>query len=269
MIIAIDIGATKTLVGQFIQGTLKHTARFLTPTNPEAFMQLLHAHLAPYTGIKTISVAVPGILAPDGTILRCGTLPWHHFSLKQNLERIYRCEVLIENDAKLGALYEINLLPATPALGVYLTFSTGIGIGIILDGKLAPQLDASEAGHMALWFDGRFQPWQDFASGRAVAQHFGKQAQDFIEPKEWVETSKRISIGLHALIPTLQPDIIVFGGGLGGYFARFEQPLIQEIKQHLSPYIRMPQLKVANYPNEAVLYGCHYYVTHHPARNRS
>lgn len=259
MITAVDVGATKVLVAQFsATGRPVGTARFPTPPKAHDFLTLLFEHLDELDDIDSIVVGVPGIVNADGALLRCGNLNWKNVAIKQLLQERYNVPVHIENDAKMAALAEVTSLPAVPHLGVYITVSTGIGAGIIIDGAIPPSLRNSEPGHMLLNYAGEWQKWQHFASGTALVRHFGKEAHDFTRETEWEEVAERLSRGLFTLIPTLQPEIIIFGGGVGNYFEYFDDLLEEKLKV-LEPYTNVPKLRKARHANEAVLYGCYHY----------
>jgi predicted NBD/HSP70 family sugar kinase len=262
MITAVDVGATKTLVAQFDKGLRPiGQSRFETPHSTDEFLRQLTDHLAAYDTIESLTIGVPGIINEEGVVLRCSNLPWKFFALGHHLSNHYNVPVYIQNDAKLAALAEVNHLPTLPHLGLYLTVSTGIGSGIIIDGKLLPAFYNGEAGHMRIYFEGKWQQWQKFASGSALVKHFGKRAEDFTREFEWREVADRLGRGLNCLIPTLMPEVIIFGGGVGNYFEHFDEELYNKISV-LEPYIDLPKLIKAHRPNEAVLFGCYYYATH-------
>lgn len=262
MITAIDIGATKTLIAQF-DATLRpvNEVRFETTQNQVEFFHDLMTHLGRFKDISTIAVGVPGILNDQGVILRCANLPWKQFDLKRVLAQQFRCPVLIDNDARLAGLAEINAISPLPPLGLYLTISTGIGGGVISNGRIINELK-SEPGHMLLNFEGKWQDWEDFASGSAIKEHFGTYAKNLTTAEQWQEVASRLSLGLAALIPVLQPNVIVFGGGVGQYCDKFVPFIFEQLKTKLPSYISIPSLVGAQHPQEAVLYGCYYYAKH-------
>jgi glucokinase len=147
-------------------------------------------------------------------------------------------------------------------LSLYVTVSTGIGTGIITHGRLDSALAISEGGHMILQTPEGPQAWEKFASGRAIRDHFGRMAADLHEPAEWQEVVDRLALGFQALIPLLQPQVIIIGGSVGTYFDRFGHHLAEVIRSRIPRYIDMPQIVQAQHPQEAVAYGCYYYATH-------
>jgi predicted NBD/HSP70 family sugar kinase len=263
MITTVDVGASKTLVAQFNSaGVPQNSIKFATPQDQDEFYEELASTLKKIADIEVLSIGFPGIIDSLGVIRRCGRLTWTDFDLKGRLQQEFGYKVLIENDAKMGALGETNALNPLPEMCLYITVSTGIGDGAVQKGRLVDALKYSEAGHMMFFEDDRWQTWQDIASGKAIKQHFGKLAKEITDPNDWAWVSERLALGLSALIPTIQPDTIIFGGSVGHYFDNYKDILITTLKKRLPPYIKMPELVEAKHPEEAVIYGCYHYATH-------
>jgi predicted NBD/HSP70 family sugar kinase len=264
MITAVDVGGTKTLIAQFNgQKKMINELRFPTPEDQDEFLSELVKHLSSLDDVTSISMGIPG-RAKDGVILYCPNLPlWKNVPVEKTLHSAFKCRVLIENDANLAGLAEINALSPLPEVGLYLTVSTGIGSGLVVNGRLASGLSGHSMGHMVFNHAGKWQEWEDFASGRAIVAHFGKLAQDLKTTKEWEWVAEQIAVGLCAILHPLRPDVVVFGGGVGEYLKHFKQPLEDILDKRLpDPSIR-PPFHVAKHPYEAVLYGCYYHATHH------
>jgi predicted NBD/HSP70 family sugar kinase len=265
MITAVDVGGTKTSVGQFGDAMqLINQSRFPTPEDPDVFFTELKRSLNQLKEVTAIVMAVPGEVV-EGVIIDCANLPlWRNLSPVAELQKTFKCPVLIENDASLAGLAEINALSPIPKMGLYLTVSTGIGSGVIVDGQLNSALSRSEMGHMVFLADGKWQIWEHFASGKALARHFNKMASEFDRPEEWQWTAEKLAVGLGAVIPALRPEVIVFGGGVGAYFEKFAKPLEELLRERLTSlkFLTIPKMTMARHPTEAVLYGCYYYATH-------
>lgn len=265
MIIAVDIGGTKTLVASFHGGrSVSNEERFPTPKDPREFLSQLMAVLDRFdaANAQAICVAAPGIIEDDGTILRCSNLPWENFELQMLLSEKYSCPIYINNDAKLAGLAETHSLPEVPRTSVYVTVSTGIGTGIVTHGKLDDALRNSEGGYMILQTPEGFMPWEKFASGRAIKEHFGKMAADITDPADWREIVERLALGFETLIPLLQPEVVIIGGSIGTHFSKYGHLLTEVLRHRIPHYINMPQIIQAQHPEEAVVYGCYYYATH-------
>jgi glucokinase len=107
---------------------------------------------------RALGVCVPGPLdSQSGVVEGPPNLPgWRDVRLVALLEREFACAVALENDANAAALAEWQARTPRPASLVYLTLSTGVGAGLVLDGRLyrgARDL-AGEVGHAPIVWDG-------------------------------------------------------------------------------------------------------------------
>ena len=112
---------------------------------------------------------------------------------------------------------------------------------------------------MLLEYEGRLREWETFASGKSVYETYGKFARDIKSERIWRQIADKISRGLLVLIPTLNPDVIILGGSIGTYFERYEEPLLNHLRDQLNPHLNLPEIRQAIHPEEAVIYGCYYH----------
>jgi glucokinase len=205
-----------------------------------------------------VGVAAPGrIDRKHGIVVAFGRLPWKDVPLLGDVQQILSCPVVVENDAKLAGLSEAMLLKDTYNKVLYVTVSTGIGTGIIIDQRIDPAFVDSEGGDILLEYEGKLQKWEDFASGRAMVARYGKQAQDITDEETWRKISHAIAIGLIDLIAVIQPEVVVIGGGVGTHFEKFDYLLRDELKTFETPLVPIPPIMRAQRPEEAVVYGCY------------
>ena len=131
-----------------------------------------------------IGISAPGPLDPNkGIILQAKTLPgWQSVPLAQRISIAFdNVPTVMDNDANLGALAEYHMgagYGCDPM--IYLTISTGIGGGAIIDGKLFTGWRhlAIEPGHMRFTLaDGSHQPLENLASGSALGYWAKKRLQ--------------------------------------------------------------------------------------------
>lgn len=260
MYLGIDIGGTKTLVVTMSKtGKILASVKFPTPKIYTEFLKELSIAVA---SLSTKDVVAAGVAAP-GSIDRAkgvakdfGNLPWHDVPLKEDLKKLLKCPVAVENDANLAGLSEAALLPQYPCV-LYVTISTGIGTGIIIDQSIDPELADSEGGHMMLEHGGKLVTWESFASGQAIVKRFGKRASDITSKQTWQIIAHDIAIGLYDLIAFIQPDVVVLGGGVLDHYKKFETPLIKELQHYQTPLTPIPPIRQAARPAEAVAYGCY------------
>jgi len=263
MLIAVDTGATKTLVASFGKdGVLGHQTKFPTPHNPQEYIKELRSVIQEHykdKPVEAIVVAIPGVVN-KGIAVWCGNLKWHNFDVASELAGVLgHTPVFIENDANLAGLGETRFLKTIPPQSLYVTISTGIGTGITTDGYINTALRNSEAGHALIEFDGVVREWESFASGKAIYETYGKFARDIKNKRIWDQIADRISRGFLAVIPILQPDVIIIGGSIGTYFEKYIDHLQGLLKEKLPTHIPCPKFVQAKYPELAVIYGCYYY----------
>ena len=260
MYLGIDIGGTKTFVATLDDnGVIQEEFRFPTPKLYNNFLKELAKTVAKLATKKFIAAGVgaPGkIDREQGVALVFGNLSWHNAPLAQDIREIVRCPVVVENDANLAGLSEAMLLKHYQKV-LYVTISTGIGTGFIVDQRIDPDLADSEGGHMMLEHNGKLEAWEDFASGRAIVTRFGKRASDITDAQTWKVIAHDIALGLIDLVAMLEPNVIVLGGGVSSHFDKFGSYLEDCLKQYDNPLITLPELRVAARPEQAVVYGCY------------
>jgi predicted NBD/HSP70 family sugar kinase len=258
MYLAVDVGGTKTFVASITdEGIIEERFRFLTPKNYSIFTEELSKNVAKLSTKQFIAagISAPGRINHEkGLGVAMGNLPWKNVPIKRDLEKLTNCPVILENDAKLAALSEAILLKDAYNEVLYVTIGTGIGVGIVVNQELV--LPDSEGGHMILEYDGHMQKWESFASGRAIVERYGKAASEITDPNAWNNISHTLAVGLIDLIAFAQPEVIVLGGGVSRHFAKFEKPLVSELKKYETPMVPIPDIKIAQRPEEAVLFGC-------------
>lgn len=263
MIVTIDTGGTKTLIAAFADdGSIIDQIKFPTPKEPTAYTRLVRQTLLAHfgdTAVDAIVIAIPGIIK-DGVAIWCNNLKWKNFNVAKAFEgALGEAPVFVDNDANLAGLGEVRALADIPELALYVTVSTGIGSGVITNGHIDPFLQYSEAGRSVVDFQGKAKEWETFASGKAIFKVYKQYARDIKSKRTWHQIADRISRGFLAIIPVLQPSVIIIGGSIGTYFDQYKKDLKAILKKHLPDHIPLPHIIQAHYPEQAVIYGCYYY----------
>jgi len=258
---AVDIGGTKTLVTVFTNsGKIIEQNKFPTPKDYQDFRGKLASIVANMTtqDFQRTVVAAPGMIdRKRGIGLRFGNLPWENVPIEEDVEKVFSCPVRVENDANLAALSEALSVKDRFTKVLYITVSTGIGGGIVINGRINPHFQDIEPGQMTLENQGRFEQWEDFASGSAIVKRFGKRASEITDPQTWYIIARNIAVGLNTLIATLDPQVIIIGGGVGSYFEKYSDRLEEQLKIYEHPMTPVPPIIKAKRPEEAVVYGCY------------
>lgn len=263
MYLGVDVGGTKTFVASLSdEGVIVEQFRFLTPKVYEDFIKELEDNIAQLsnTEFKAATIALPGLIDRDsGVAIKFGNLPWTNVNIVNDVSALLKCPVFIENDAKLAGLSESMLVKDEFSRVLYVTVSTGIGIGFtnhqIID------KNAGDGGGKTILLDrnGKHVPWESIASGKSIVEIYGKMAKDIEDEKTWKKIVKDLADGMIQLIGIFEPQLIVVGGSVGNYFPKYGKLLEEQLTTYNMPEFAMPVLREAGRPDEAVVYGCYDY----------
>jgi predicted NBD/HSP70 family sugar kinase len=261
MYLGVDVGGTKTLVAVFDgAGEIKASDKFPTPQNYDAFLEQLADTVVSLSTeeFKGACVALPGMIDESGRVAKAfGNLPWLNVKILADCKQLFHCPVVIENDAKLAGLSEANNLKKVYKRVLYITISTGIGYSYVVNGVIEQSIADGGGKTMLVEHQGKLVPWESFASGRAITERYGKRASEIDEASIWKIMAKDFSIGILNLTAIMQPEVIVIGGGVGTHFTKFENPLKEYMKSYETPLMKIPPIRRAKHPEEAVIYGCY------------
>lgn len=197
----LDIGGTKCAVslGKAEEGSIEVFAKekFPTPATPEdairgmadALDKLLHEH--PGTSIASIGVSCGSPLdSKRGLILSPPNLPnWDHVDIVSPFQERFGVRVALQNDANACALAEWKWGAGRGHENVvFLTFGTGMGAGLILNGRLYAGTNdfAGEIGHMRLENYGppgygKAGSFEGFCSGGGIARYAQMKAESDLQ----------------------------------------------------------------------------------------
>ena len=278
-VIGIDLGGTKCAVSiPAGDHGVKEVARFATSTPQETLQRLFDevAALRPAPG-TAFGVSCGGPLdATRGLILSPPNLPgWDRIAICEQITARFGGRAWLMNDANACALaeWQDGAGRGTRNL-IFLTFGTGMGGGLILDGRLYEGTtgDAGEVGHLRLAADGpmgfnKAGSFEGFCSGGGVAQltrralagsnrpsslrsqpietvtakdvGLAAAAGDALALEIWRDVGTRLGEALALLIDILNPERIV----IGSVFARCERfitPAMNEVleREALGPSLR-------------------------------
>lgn len=260
MYLSIDVGGTKVLVATFSEdGNILKSEKIKTPQAYSDFVAELKKviiNILENELPKACVIAMPGRIDRErGVAIAFGNLPWHDVSIGNDLSDILSCPIFVENDANLAGLAEATSVLDLYRKTVYITVSTGIGGVMVIDGIMDPDTINMEIGHSLYEHGGKLQRWEEFASGKAIVKHTGKMASEITDPGDWYLVARNIAIGLIDVIATLTPECIVIGGGVGSHLEKFQEKLHEELEIYKDDLITLPQIRKAQHPEEAVVYG--------------
>ncbi|WP_392672257.1 ROK family protein [Streptomyces sp. LN785] len=220
-----------------------------------------------------VTIAAPGVIGMDtGVVSYASNIGWRDIAVTEGLRTRLgpgAPPIRLENDAKLGAVAEYLVAAASDIHDlIYVTGETGIGGGIISDGRLLRGSAgfAGEIGHMPLDPTGQPCPcgrrgcWETMV-GLAALLRLAAPADDPVHDptvdleQRLTELRRRadaddpatraaldtiadgLALGLALLVDVLNPRAIV----LGGYFAHFGDHLIDRVRGELTARVMAPE----------------------------
>ena len=229
--------------------------------------------------ISRIGLCAPGPLDPiKGVIINPPNVPcWRNYPLADEIHRAYGLPVCLENDAKAAALAEVRWGAGRGhRIVFYATIGTGIGSGLILDGKIYHGRTgaAVEGGHVSIDYRGpkcacgKRGCIEAFAAGSAIAERARQKllasnarnskllemangdaravtsemvgeafaAGDSVAKETLEETIDLLTIWLGNIIDLIEPEIIVIGGGVAPMLV----PFFDRIKEKLPAFCVNP-----------------------------
>ena len=264
--LGIDLGGTFIKAGVVDEnGVIKHKDQLATEVSGGAEhicdrIAQISLKVIADAGLKVSDIEYAGVASPGtadiekGEMVYCSSFPFLHYPLGRKIaERTGIEKVYIENDANAAAKGEAAVGAARGyASSVMITLGTGIGGGIVLDGKIYTGFNfaAAEVGHMVIDPSGpecqcgRKGCWEKLASATAMIRMAREEMAAHPESLMWelcggdIEKvdakipfdAKRagdapaaravdkfiyyLACGLTNLIDLLQPEIITVGGGV-------------------------------------------------------
>ena len=164
MLAGIDLGGTQVRVAlAHSDGNIVASVKTRTPTlsSPAALVEWAAAEIDRHRGrekVRSIGIGAPGpIDAHRGVLVNPPNLPWRNVPLVALLSSATGAKVHLANDADMAGLGEFTHGAGRGTRNmVYITWSTGVGGGLIMDGKLhrGAHGTAGEIGHMVVDPDG-------------------------------------------------------------------------------------------------------------------
>lgn len=299
--IGLDLGGTQVRAALVRAGkVLARTAARTDVSGPEEVMRQFRAlvaevsHAAASAPIRAIGMCAPGPLdTVSGVIDHIPTLPgWEQFPLRDRLSAIFGIPAIVENDGIAAAFGEWQY-GAARGLDhmVYVTVSTGIGGGVVVDGRLmhGARGMAGHVGHFTLAAEGptcscgRVGCFEAVAAGTAFGKRvhaaanenptsfLGRMAEKgIVEGRHAVEGARAgdaaclaliaeeadwLGSGFASLLHLYSPQMLVMGGGVSVAFDLLEPGIRARIRRDaMAPFREVPVVK-AKLGDDAGLVG--------------
>lgn len=268
--LAIDIGGTKFSVALFEGDSLASSVSHPTDRDggPEWMLEQIERAASGWSFDRCgIGFGGPVNYPARRAALSTHVSGWSDFPLAERLEALLSVPVAMDNDANAAALGESRYGAGRGKLPLfYVTLSTGIGGGIVLeDGRVYRGADswAGEIGHITLdprgpeCLCGARGCFERLCSGLWLERDHGKPARKLLEdPAFAAGYAVNLAQGLKAAIMLLNPARIVIGGGIAQAGERLFSPLRAELRRQVTSWSQA-RLDVvpAELGNDSVLWG--------------
>ncbi|MEU8354873.1 ROK family protein [Nonomuraea sp. NPDC048882] len=266
-VLGVDIGGHKIrAVVADLDGEVLHSARVAVPPEMGRLERLAAVDRAVaeclegagLTGgdVWASGVGTTGLVDGAGRVLLSDALPeWTGVDLAAHVRRMCPAPVLVENDGKLAALAECWRGVARYAKDlVFLLAGLRTGAGLIIDGKLHRGFAnaSGEIGALPVLGWIRAQEHLVAASGEAGDVFAAAREGDKAAVAAVRRYVKDLALGASALVLTLDPQMVVVGGG----YSRSADVLIEPLKRELDRWcIRTPEVRMSALGDEAVVLG--------------
>ena len=245
--------------------------------------------------IESVGVGIPGIASVNGEIIKCTNMGWHHVPFRKIFNQYYNKPVHVDNDANVAALAEsVAGVSSGTSSSVFITIGTGIGSGIIINGKIWKGCHGigGELGHVILDLDGvpcscgNHGCLERYCSATAIIR-MGREAVrvhpdslmlnlagndpsainakivfDAARQSDYaaVEVFKRfisyLSQAVASVVNLIDPEVIVLGGGVSKAGSFLLDPLQKEFPGYvLFDDQPLPEIKLAVLGPEAGIIG--------------
>ena len=251
-VLALDIGGTKLAAGVVDESGIVHSF-LVAPSEAangaerglerlfELGRRAVDESGVDWAEISNVGIGCGGPLdAERGVLLAPPHLPgWRDVPVTALAERAYDRPAVLENDGTAAAAGEHRFGAGAGARNmVYLTISTGVGGGVVLDGRLyrGSTGNGSELGHITVDWEGRLCRGcgrlgclEAYVSGTSIAERAqeaglaGATAADVaaralggdtVAAQVWDETVAALASGMTSGVTVFEPDVVVVGGGV-------------------------------------------------------
>jgi predicted NBD/HSP70 family sugar kinase len=270
--VGLDIGGTKFMVASADQnGNIIERTRADNTFDLESDLALLNQMISEVSHgekIQGIGAAIGGPLEWEKGIVSPLHQPtWINIPLKQIIEDRWKCPFYVDVDTNVAVLGEYYSLKMTVSKLLYITLSTGMGGGFLIDGKVYRGLNGihPEIGHQSIHYRcmnpdaiqcecGAKDCLEALISGNGIRRIYGKPAEE-LSKAEWEEVAYNLGQGLRNLAAILTPDIIRIGGGIAiGGGETFIQNAARVMRENLK-IVPPPEVSLSHLGYDTALYG--------------
>ncbi len=252
---AIEAGGTKFICAYGTKPENLEISKPIPTGGPQETMQAVEAFFGGRK-LKRLGIACFGPLdIPHGRIAKLTPkLAWRNFGIVAHLERSLNTKAILDTDVNAAALAEHRWGAAQGKKNlVYVTVGTGIGGGLMVEGRLVHGLLHPELGHIRVRrFLGDEYPGhcpvhgdclEGLACGPAMASRWGVERAEDLPGRHlgWAMEAHYLGQMAVNLACTVSPEMIVLGGGIG-LRPGMVTMVRDAAKQEMNGYVPLPQI---------------------------
>ncbi len=239
-------------------GTVERAESFPTTTPAETLGRAIE-FFAAVADLEALGVGAFGPIEVNGSSPRWGTITttpkpgWRDTDVVGPLTAALSVPIVLDTDVNAAAVGEWRHGAARGLdTFVYLTVGTGIGGGVIANGRPVHGLLHPEVGHMMVPHDRARDPFpgscpfhrdclEGLASGTALRERWGRAGEELTDPEAWELEAEYLALGLANVVLVVAAERIVLGGGVGG--APGLLPRVRtRLREVLAGYVDSPRL---------------------------
>lgn len=273
LVLGVDLGPHKIgLRFTDLDGECLHQQQEEVPSgvevSPMMLVELIRSALRTFPLTPTllyVVVGFPGVVANSGVVIRSFVLPnWTSHSAQLELVELLGVPVILENDANLAAYAESALGAGRGADSlVYFMVGSRVSVGVVINGRVYRGAHGA-AGEIGLYPESSWPDPRQKLLGHIVAEQGSDEAAaiaglfsaaedgDLVAKAAIKEFCELLSLPLAAVILTLDPDVVVVGGGM----ARLGERLLNPLRLALAEAVwHQSELTLADYANDSVVRG--------------
>ncbi len=262
--VGLDIGGTKFMVAAADQaGKILRRTRGPAPAPLEAGLATLNAMITEVAAGEPVSGMGAAIGGPldwqKGVVSPLHQPAWRDVPLKQIMQDRWNCPFYVDVDTNIAALGEYYTGGVTASRFLYITLSTGMGGGFLVDGNVYRGVNGAhpEVGHQSIPYRcsnpenlhcecGAPDCLEALISGNGIRRIYGKPAES-LSDAEWAEVAYNLGQGLRNIAALYAPELIrIGGGGAVGGNEKLIPPARKVMQEHLrlvpAPIVELSRL---------------------------
>lgn len=300
--VGVDLGGTTVKIGIFtedaqivtkweIKTRKQENGKYILSDIASSVLEHLKKEGINSTDVKGIGMGVPGAIQPDGSVHSCVNLGWGNVMVKREMESLTGFPVYPANDANIAALGEAWQGGGKGCANtVMVTLGTGVGGGIIVDGKIVVGKSGfgGEIGHMKMKMDetdtcgcGKKGCLEQYASATGVTRMANRilaktkedsvlRGKSYVSAKDVFDAAKEgdkialrivdevceiLALGLSYIACVCDPESFIIGGGVSKAGTILTDTIQKHYVDNVFGELKKTKFVLATLGNDAGIYG--------------